>query len=213
MTPNTEEINERDTPKAPNRDERGDVPRSWHPSATTIAAISGEDTSPSSSEGDISTQQAEFRREMAQKTPQEKGAWGERAVVTEAREYEHRILREHPPHESNIKGYDCVSWDERTQTLHIWEAKNYSAGNKVDDFGALDMEKRLASVRQFMKDLPTDDPDRPQISEAIQRNQVHWHIRFGPDTDAPIAPVEQLKLDNVDFRQYSYARMLRLRLL
>jgi hypothetical protein len=209
-TTNTEEINERDTPKALNRDERGDVPRSWRPSATTIAAISGEGTSPSASEGDTATQQAEFRREMARKTPQEKGAWGERAVAEEARGHGHRILAEHPPDVSTIKGYDCVSWDERTQTLHIWEAKNCSAGNKVDNFGALDMEKRLASVKQFMRDLPTDDPDRPQISEAIQRNQVQWHIRFGPDTDAPIAPVEQLKLDNVDFRQYSYTRMLRL---
>jgi len=194
-----------------------DVPKRWRPSQDTIEAISQRPVLPSLSDTtSASIQGKAFREEMAAMTKQERGTWGERAVIAEAQSYGHRILSEHAD-KSNTPGYDCVSWDARTHTLHIWEAKNRSATNESDDstteykLGALDIEKRLASAKRFMKDLPVDDPDRQEIVEAVEQNHVQCHIRLGPDTDISFAPLDKLEWDSVDVKQYNYAEMLRVR--
>jgi hypothetical protein len=156
--------------------------------------------------------QAFFREAMAGLSSGERGAWGEHAVLNEARGHGHRILLEHGG-VATTRGYDCVSWDGRT--LHIWEAKNYSATEAgstsvVRELSALDPEKRLANVAQFLRDLSVDDPDRPAILKAIQEDQVQWHIRLGPDTDLSLTPLESLGWGNVEARQYSYEELLRL---
>jgi hypothetical protein len=156
--------------------------------------------------------QALFRDKMTILSRVERGAWGERAVLGEARGHGHRVLLEHDG-AATTPGYDCVSWDGRT--LHIWEAKNYSATDAeaprvVRELNALDAEKRPVNVAQALRDLPADDPDRPAIVAAIQENHVQWHIRLGPDTDISFGPLDDLGWEDVDARQYSHTEFLRL---
>jgi hypothetical protein len=110
-------------------------------------------------------------------------------------------------------GYDCVSWDGRK--VHVWEAKNYSVTEKgkagrAYDLGALDSEKRVRNVKQFLdpEKLPLDDSKRSAIAQAIQQNRVQWHIRVGPDTDLPFVSLDKLGWESVEARQYSYKDML-----
>jgi hypothetical protein len=160
------------------------------------------------------TYQKEFRNEMQTLSAQERGAWGEFVVSSEVKKLGQRILLEHA-NQSTLSGYDCVSWDSRNKVLHVWEAKNYSADQErfglVNDFSALDFEKRKERVEKFLKWLPIDDPERIPIVNAIQDNHVQCHIRLGPDTDVKITPLEKLEWDSLDVKQYNYAEMLKLR--
>lgn len=151
-----------------------------------------------------------YQETMAAISSGERGDWGEAAVASEARRLGHRLLLKHVEGKSTTPGYDCVSWDGRN--LHIWEAKNYSetTGN-VSGLSAMDSEKRLSNVKQFLKDLAIDDPERPKIAAAIQQNQVHWHIRLGPDTDISFEPLDKLGWESVDVKAYSYEEMMKLR--
>jgi len=156
-----------------------------------------------------SSQEA-FRSIMADLSSHERGSWGEQAVLDEAKRYGHRILLKHEGKKATAPGYDCVSWDGHT--LHLWEAKNYSAkeGKKgiVRELGALDVAKRLANAKQFLKDLSVDDPERPAIAQAIEQDRVQWHIRLGPDTDISFKPLDELVWGSVDVHWYSYKEMM-----
>jgi len=154
--------------------------------------------------------QASFRDAMAVQSALERGAWGERAVAREARQGGHRVLLEHRG-AATTPGYDCVSWDG--ETLHVWEAKNYSAketgqASLVSQFGAFDAEKRRANVAQFLSDLPSDDADRAAIVQAIQQNRVQWHVRLGPDTTSQPEALLDVEWDIVDLSWYDYDEMM-----
>ncbi|MCX7840843.1 MAG: hypothetical protein N2559_15520 [Anaerolineae bacterium] len=150
------------------------------------------------------TQQAWFRNAMAEMSAQERGEWGERAVLQEARNHGHQILVEHHD-KTTTPGYDCVSWDGKS--LHIWEAKNWSG--TVTDLSAITPERMRANVEQLLDHI-ANHPERASIVDAIQNDRVQWHIRVGPDADVSFKPLESLGWDNVEVRQYSYDEMLKL---
>ena len=60
----------------------------------------------------------QFRQEFSQLDIAQKGRWGERVVVNEAKESGHKILVEHV-NNPNAHGFDCASYDPVTKTLHI----------------------------------------------------------------------------------------------
>jgi len=196
----------------------------WQPGPETLQAIWGEGKTQEAEEiGDIErfTDPPEmerdlrnkFRQEMDSLSALERGAWGEKAVVEEARDRSHRILSEHTE-TPTTPGYDCVSWDGRT--LHIWEAKNYSWNEQVDSPGiaqsasAWEAERSLPNVENFLSELPLDDPERRTIARAVDENRVEWHLRLGPDTDSAFVPRPPGHGD-YDVRRYSYGYMLRIR--
>jgi hypothetical protein len=186
-----------------------DIPSDWEPSPETIEAISGKKMLPGPTDiADVPAQKQAFRDSMSTMTSQERGEWGEHAVLAEARGHGHRILVEHAD-KSTIRGYDCVSWDGRTQTLHIWEVKNYSFDEAKDKAGVVQTLSAL-DADKILGELPADDPDRTAIVEAVQQNRVQCHIRLGPDTDVSFTPLDRLVgWGNVDAKQYNYAEMLR----
>jgi len=227
MTQSTEEINERDTSKAINRDEQGDVPRSWRPSTTTMAAITGENTLPPvSQEKDVSAQretdaELEFRQEMASLDSREKGRWGERAVVKEAEDAGHMTLVDHFDKPTE-RGFDCVSFDPVKGELHIWEAKNWeSRAVDTQDLTAWQDQKNgmpREGFRDNWDDVVKSFPEgsaRDAVKQAINEGKVTYHLRLGPDTK--ITPELQKELDEAvvpgakyDWQRYSYDYMMRL---
>ena len=156
------------------------------------------------------SEQIAFRNRMIGLTRVERGAWGEQTVANEARHCGYRILMEHDG-QATKPGYDTVSWDGKQ--LHIWEVKNYSAGEndeagRVWELSALNSNRLPSNVGQFLQNLPFDDEERAAIIQAIHDNAVQWHIRFGPDTDIAFKPLNELGWEWVDVRQYSYSEML-----
>jgi hypothetical protein len=209
------------------RDSTGrEVPADWQPSPETLRTIWGEGEALRTEEVvDVecftdapemrNVLREEFRQEMASMSLHERGAWGEQAVIEEAKARGHRVLSEHAE-TATTPGYDCVSWDAHIGTLHVWEAKNYSWDEQTDrcgvaqSAGAWEAEKALPNVEKFLNDLPLDDPERKMIIQALDKNQAEWHLRLGPDTDFASAlnpPGRGLH----DIRRYAYGYMLRLR--
>ncbi|MDM8528302.1 hypothetical protein QUF58_08810 [Anaerolineales bacterium HSG24] len=148
---------------------------------------------------------------------EERGWWGEKVLVQEVEGYGHTILSGHGDEKSTITGYDCVSWDEENQTLHIWEMKNWSAKTKkgiptdnpssVYGEGAFEERKYHKNIK---KALGQNYSDNSAIMNALNNNQVEWHFRVGPDTKVSQKLKDSLQKSgrNVDFRQYSYQDMV-----
>lgn len=188
--------------------------RNWRPSHETIEAISGKARPAPSDVTETHVHQRPFRDAMSAITPHERGEWGERAVITEAQGYGHRILSEHAD-TPTAKGYDCVSWDG--QTIHVWESKNYSAhesdhARDVSDLNAVSRERRWENLKQVLQDIHGDAEEK-QIREAIRQHRWELHIRCGPDTNIPRSLVSKLQEPwegKVDERQYTYAEMVRI---
>ncbi len=157
----------------------------------------------------------EFRQEMASMSPLERGEWGEKAVVEEAEARGHRVISEHSE-SATTPGYDCVSWDSRFETLHVWEAKNYSWDDQAEKYGtvlscgAWEAERVLPNVEKFLNELPPDDPERGAIMQALDKNRAEWHLRLGPDTDFAFVP-HPPGAGMHDIRRYGYGYMLRVR--
>ncbi len=74
-----------------------------------------------------------FRETMSELHSRQRGAWGEKAC-RQAIPRDHHVISGHFLKPTN-SGFDLVSWDEPTKTIHIWEAKNYSFNEKLEQPG------------------------------------------------------------------------------
>jgi len=156
---------------------------------------------------------AEFSERMRDMTRAEKGSWGERAVVAEARADGHTIISGHPDTPTR-SGFDCVSFDERRDHLHIWEAKNFEGGTVTEDtMKAWRTRRTRPNWEEVLQSVRGTDLE-PRIKQAVNEGRVTFHVRIGPDTKISHDYLTELQTASFpggryDFRQYTAEEMLR----
>lgn len=169
-----------------------------------IRAMQGTDESPESIE-------AQFQEKMSELPSHEKGAWGERVVTAEAKAKDHTILLSHPD-KPTAGGFDCVSFDEQADRLHIWEAKNFSGGTVTEDHLKAWRTERGRDNWGDILDALRGSPLEPRVKQAVNEDRVSFHLRVGPETRISSPLREQLDQTSFpwcdfDWRQYSVEEM------
>lgn len=173
--------------------------------------------------------QANYRALMKTLSRKMKGQWGEYALAEEIQHYQHKVILAHSSSPTR-SGYDAATWDEKTQTLHIWEVKNHSVWQgyrrrDVGRIGAWETHRRngqplrravwnpAAILAQAQQAFPAEVAE--QIGQAIVKGNVQWHIRLGPDSDIRVRWLDriarQLGTDqsSLDVKRYDYATMMK----
>jgi len=172
----------------------------------------------------------QFQKEFYKLDYSQRGGWGESVVVNEAKETGHIILIEH----SDVPlahGFDCVSYDQGTSTLHIWEAKNFGARSLYDvntdnvtawkdeiKSGTKYADSRPAYEKNWkaVLDSSNESVTRDDIKLAIAEGRVVFHVRIGPDTKISNDYQQELETSQVpgatyDWKRYTYSDMLKSR--
>lgn len=171
--------------------------------------------------------QQQFRSMFSKLDKVQKGAWGERAVVNEAKNAGHRILLGHSENPTE-QGFDCVSYELENNTLHIWEAKNFgettsavnsdkmTAWHDETKSGTKYADAREGYARNWKKilDSTSNTTMRDAIKQSISDGRVIYHVRIGPDTRISGNYKHELEAAQVpgstyEWKQYTYADMLK----
>lgn len=158
--------------------------------------------------------QSDFGQSFSGLSAAEKGTWGEKAVVKEAKQAGHDVIIAHPE-KPTLGGFDCVSMDWDANRLHIWEAKNIGGGY-VSERNLTAWKDNVDKYTTYWRDLVETLPEGPQrdaAMRAVNSGRVTFHLRLGPESNISASLGDKLNSANVpgadyDWFQYSSEFMM-----
>jgi hypothetical protein len=168
--------------------------------------------------------QAHFRQEFNKMDSARKGTWGERVTRGEASRSGHEILKEHSDNPTE-QGFDNITYDPQSDTVHIWEVKNWGADShpvgtrdvtawhdvRKDGLPRPGFERNWKKVVHSAAD---GSPQQDKIKQAVNEGRVIYHLRLVPDTRLSSELRNELETasnpgTDYDWGQYSYEDMFK----
>jgi hypothetical protein len=114
----------------------------------------------------------ELRSSLGQEMgTQQKGEIGERAMVIQEAKQGRIMIAAHPEN-TNQHGFDGVSWDSETRTLHLLEAKNYGATVSAGDLSAMSDQswpKNIDATREAIRNSDLGKGDKIAARAALRQ--------------------------------------------
>jgi hypothetical protein len=100
----------------------------------------------------------------------QKGEIGERAMIIQETKQGRIMIAAHPEN-TNQHGFDGVSWDPETRTLHLLEAKNYGSTVSAGDLSAMSEHswpKNIRSARDAISNSDLSKGDKIAAQAALR---------------------------------------------